>query len=85
MGDKPDASSGGLRMGLQDWNKPTGGDECFFGERTLICAACGGAKAPLGLPDWGKASGPTSLLPCVGDIDGRFLMGDGRLWFEWFE
>lgn len=40
----------------------------------------GAAVVGAGIGAGGKpASGPTSPLPCVGDMEGRFCTGDGKL------
>ena len=65
-----------------------GGDEFSCLEGLLYSKGCVAegrevAKRPLGAVVLGKARGVRSRLPWVGDIEGRFFIGDGRLWVEW--
>lgn len=81
----PDANAGNgdLDTGLEEGeNAPSGGEDCFIGEKPLLCICGGGANPPFA---WGKASGPTAWVDCEGDIEGRFFVGEGTLWMEWLE
>lgn len=76
-------------MGLDEGRRVDGGggDEfnCLVGGLYADgCVAEGRevGKWPLANVPFGKARAPTSGLPCVGDIDGRFFIGDGRLCVE---